>query len=190
MMTIHRNQQRKEYDLVILERKKINFARFKTIEFQYCSKTNESFLELKFHLISFHSLSRFVNQPNLHTSNEALNSVNVQMSNCTLMANQSMNLSNFGAGSGTVLSYPCTINEPLFVSYYPGAIIQTQSPAVYYHLPPEANVYRNQFVYFNSAPTNQHISIDNVRIPSQYSILQNINHQNEFIPINRTLFEK
>lgn len=184
MMTIHRNHQQKEYDLVILERKRIFFARFKTIEFKFFCKTNEFIFRIQI-LISFHWLSRFVNQPNLQTSNAALNSVNVQMANCTLIANQSMNLSNFGAESGTVLSYPCTINQPMFVNYCPGAIIQAQSSAVYYYLSPEANVYRNQFVYFNPAPTNQQISIGNVQIPIQHSVLQN-----EFIPMNRALFEK
>lgn len=102
-----------------------------------------------------------------------------------------MNRNSVDVRLGTVLSYPYAINQPVFVNYHPAAIIQTQMPAVYYFLPPEPNVYQNQFVFVNAAPMmNQHISTGNVQIPRhQNSIVQNIN-QNGFIIPNRVLYEK
>lgn len=141
----------------------------------------------------FHS--SFVNQHHLQSSNEPLNSVNVQMANCSLITNQTSNRNNIGAGSRVVLNYPYAINQPLFVNYYPGAIVQAQSPAIYYFLPPELNVYRNQFVLVNpalataAATVNRQVSFGNVQIPNQNSVVQNVG-LNEFMTVNRALYER
>ena len=157
------------------------------------------FEKLIFPLLSFLILfGRFVNQqrPHLQSSNETLNAINVQMANCSLIANQSMNVNNFDVGSGIVFNYPYAINQPLFVNYHPVATIQTQSPAVYYFLPTEPNVYQNQFLLVDpvtaaAVAANRQVSIGNVQIPSQYSVIQNIG-QNQILlmDVNRALYEK
>lgn len=119
------------------------------------------------------------------------------MANCSLIVNQSMNVNNFDVGSGIVFNYPYAINQPLFVNCHPVATIQTQSPAVYYFLPTEPNVYQNQLLLVDprtaaaAMAANRQVSIGDVQIPSQYSVIQNIG-QNQILlmDVNRELYEK
>lgn len=149
--------------------------------------------------LSFILFVRFVNQQQqqVQSSSETSNANYIQLENCPLIADQSMNVNSFDVEPGYTFNYPYATNQPIFVNYHPVATVLPQSPVVYYCFPTEPNVYPNQFIFVDpvtavsEVEANRQVSVGSVENPSQYAAIQNTD-QNQFLvmDVHREIYER
>lgn len=157
--------------------------------FLYAKRTQKSPFDSLIYWF-FSPLSRFINQQNSYSagaSNEFLSSVNVRTDNCTLTNARHVSQNLFHAGSGIIVNYPYTINQPLVLNCYAGMVIQPGgSPAFYYYLPMGSSFNQNQYVLVNTI--HQLPSTSNIQVSGSNAMLgHSLSNTNE--KIDRQIFE-